>query len=89
MPTMNNDRCTFTVENGKLLGRIEDRIYEIDTLENEISMKEPVLTRNSYFPDEVTDPLILSARMLKHHLSYIKGSLSNVKDNLKQRKVKK
>ena len=79
--TVNDECCQFAKEGGKVLGRINGKLYE---LKGDEFVKCKSLKGNPYMPDEVTDTIIQHARMLPHHLAYAKEKVKRAKSRLKR-----
>jgi hypothetical protein len=80
--SINDPSCNFANEGGKIFGTVNGKIYELTN-----NGFEPVkgVKKNPYMPDEITEPLYQHAKMIPHHLAYVKGKAAKLKKKILKR----
>ena len=79
--TINDPSCKFAKINGKIYGEINGRVYEL----GEGGFSHAKVAKNPYMPDEITDTMIMHARMIPHHFAYAKEKAKRVRKKILRR----
>ena len=79
---LNDPGCEFCSQDGKYYGRINGNTF---VLTGNRFVKTS-LRKNGYMPDEVTEPIVDSLKMLPHHIRYAKEAVRRAGSKLKKLK---